>query len=171
MKIIANIVAISSLLFYCGGMFSKITGKTLIVFAIGDFVYELSYVLLNDFVTASSFILGIFVSACLGYLGIKNKKTPIFVYVLFELLEIASFIIFYTSPLEYLVLIANFVYVFFACLNNKVLFDYSVLVFAICLLVYNILIGFVLGIVIEAVMLITTLIEIILAYRSKKLQK
>ena len=77
MKDIANIVAISSLIFYCIGMFCKNAGKTLILFAIGDFIYAMSYILLDDFVTACTFILGIVVSAYLGYLGVKNKKTPI----------------------------------------------------------------------------------------------
>ena len=171
MRDIANIVAISSLIFYCIGMFCKNAGKTLILFAIGDFIYALSYVLLDDYVTACTFILGIVVSAYLGYLGVKNKKTPIYIYVIFEICEVIAFLIFYTGPAEFLVLLANVVFIFFACLNKKDLFNLAVLFFAVTLLVYNIIIGFVLGIIIETVMIITTLIEIILDLYRKKSSK
>lgn len=171
MKVLANIVALTSLVAYCIGIFSKRNGVTLICFTIGDFIYALSYCLLKDFLTASSFLLGMVISLVLGYISIKDKKTPISLYIVFEILEIISFIVFFKSYSEILVLVANVIYVFFACLNKELLFKYSILVFGILLLVYNLVNMFVLGIVIESVILVTTIIEIIKIKINLKYEK
>lgn len=171
MKILANIVALTSLIAYCIGIFSKKNGITLICFTIGDFIYALSYCLLKDFLTASSFLLGMIISLVLGYLSIKDKKTPISIYIIFEILEIISFAVFFKSYSEILVLIANVVYVFFACLNYELPFKYSILVFGVLLLVYNLINMFILGIIIESVILITTIIEIIKIKVNSKFEK
>ena len=173
MKIIANIVALSSLIFYSIGIFSKKNGVTLITFAIGDFIYAMSYILLGEHLTASSFILGILVSIILGYISLKKIKTPIAVYIITEIAEIISFIIFYSSTTEYLVLIANLIFVFFACYDNEILLKYSVLLFSCLLLIYNIINFFPLGIAIECFILIVTIIEIVLYYikRNKKINQ
>ena len=53
MNILANIIALSSLVLYGIAVFSKRTGVTLILFGVGDFIYSMSYILLGEYLTAS----------------------------------------------------------------------------------------------------------------------
>ena len=168
MVIIANVIAILSLIAYCYGIFNGKNSVLMICFAIGDIIYSLSYVLLGEYLTASSFILSIFLSFTLGIFSHKKIKVPIYVYIIAEILEIISFIVFYNSPLEFIVLIASMQIVFFECYDNEIMLQYSIALFGILLLIYNILISFVLGIIMESVILISTTIEIIRYYRKKR---
>ena len=114
MKTVANIVAISSLIAYCVGILNKKNSILLISFAIGDLIYATSYIILKDYVSASTFLLGIVSSILLGYFSFKKIKTPIYVYVILETLVIVSFVVFYTSPTEIFVVIAHFIFTFFS---------------------------------------------------------
>lgn len=161
MTTLANIIAISSLALYAIAVFSKRTGITLIFFGVGDFVYAISYIVLGDYLTASTFILGIFISILLGVISIKNKKTPVYMYVIFEICEVLSFVLFYDNLTDIIVLVANLVYVFFACYNDEKLLKYSVLFFGALFLIYNIINFFAVGIIIEAMILLMTITDIV----------
>ena len=132
-------MALSSLIAYALGVFSKKNSTLLILFATGDFIYAMSYIILKDYLTASTFILGIVICLVIGIRECKNKgETPKYLYVIFEILEIISFCITYTGPAEFLVLVANITFVFFSCYNRYLPLKYATLFFGVLLLIYNI---------------------------------